>query len=336
VTLEELWGTLERRLPGDRNGMLVQRIRPDSRVDLFVTAQRREPHRSLELRVDPSAAPHELPTGTRGIAVSSEILPGSPTRTALVLELREPAAAQLFATLCEDIAERAGKAESDEHAVTVLINRFTRWKRMLERAPDGLSPSRQRGLYGELWTLRELLAPTLKVERAVAAWIGPEGAPRDFEAEGHGVESKTSAANEPQVVAINGERQLDDAGLASLHLVHLSLESVQGSGETLPDIVSSSRAHVAGTSAEGAFDDLLLESGYLDAHTPRYERDGYLLRRLTVLRVAGPDFPRLTEDVLPDGVGSVRYRLAIDACRDHEVEPRTLTTILEETHHRAE
>jgi hypothetical protein len=326
--LEELWATLERRLPGDRDGTLVQRVRPESRVDLFVTARRREPNRSLELHVDASASPDELPTGTRGIAVASERLPGSPARTALILELRDPAAAQLFATLCDDITERAAKAESDEHAATVLINRFTRWKRMLERAPDGLSPSRQRGLYGELWTLRELLAPALGVERAVAAWIGPEGAPRDFETEGHGVESKTSAANEPQVVAINGERQLDDAGLASLHLVHLSLESVQGSGETLPDLVNAVRTLVAGTSAEGGLDDLILESGYLDAHASRYGREGYLLRRLTVLRVAGPDFPRLTEDALPDGVGSVRYRLAIDACRDHEVEARELTTTL--------
>ena len=329
MSLEAQWETLERRLPDDRSGQMMQRIHPHASVDLFIAAQRRDPHRTMELRVGAAASPTDLPDGTRGIALAAHPVPTEPGRTALTLELREAAGTALFATVCTDIADVLRRCEDEEHAVAGLLNRFLRWTRLLQRAPEGLSPQRQRGLYGELWSLRDVLAPAIGLPAAIAAWTGPDDAPRDFEHHGAGVETKVSAANEPQVVVINGERQLDDAGLRSLHLVHLSLEMLHGSGETLPDIVHAVRGLAAGGPVEDLLEDLLLASGYSDAHASRYQHDGYTLRRLSIMRVAG-DFPRLTEDRLPDGVGSVRYRLAIDACRDHEVQPSMLTAALKE------
>ena len=328
MNLEALWSSLELRAPDDRDGRMEQRIHPDAAIDLFVSAQRREPRRALELRVSDAAAPDELPSGTRGIGVAAHPIPGAAGRTAITLELHDAAGRQLFAALCADVAAATAVCEDERRAVATLVNRFLRWRRLLERAPEGLSSAARKGLYAELWVIRELLEPAVSIDSAVMAWIGPEGAPRDFEHLGHGIEAKASAANEPQVVAVNGERQLDDAGLRSLHLVHLSLEVVQGGGETLPAMVRSLRERTADRAVEAQFEDLLLEAGYADIHAVHYDREGYGLRRLTVMRVRD-GFPRLTEDTLPDGVGSVRYRLAIDACRDHEVDRTQLTTSLE-------
>jgi len=327
MNLDELWAALEHSAPEDRDGRMMRRIHPESPIDLWVSAQRRDPRRTLELRVSHATAAVDLPAGTRGIGLAPHTVAGQAGRTAITLELQDTAAAQLFASLCADIAAVTARCEDERRAVATLVNRFLRWRRLMERAPEGLSPARQRGLYAELWALRELLAPALGIDAAVGAWIGPEGAPRDFEHRGVGIETKSSAANEPQIVAINGERQLDEAGLASLHLVHLSLEIIQGGGETLPEMVRSLRTATAGQAAEATFEDLLLGSGYADDHAARYTRDGYTVRRLSVMRVAD-DFPRLTEDALPDGIGSVHYRLAIDACRDHEIDPSTLTSTL--------
>ena len=69
---------------------------------------------------------------------------------------------------------------------------------------------------------------------------------------------KSCAANEPQVVTINGERQLDESGTDSLYLVHVSLDIRSEGRETLPEMVASARELAAGSSVEGLLEDRLL------------------------------------------------------------------------------
>src|SRR5262249_3803663 len=104
----------------------------------------------------------------------------------------------------------------------------------------------------------------------------------------------------------------------ALLLVHRSLEVLRDAGETLPMIVADLRSSGSGLPEAGTFEDRLLQSGYLDMHEPRYRRTGDAIRRTSIFEVQ-PGFPRSTEDDLGDGIGAVRYSLAIDACRDFEV-----------------
>ena len=85
-----------------------------------------------------------------------------------------------------------------------------------------------------------------------------------------------------------------------------------------PHIVADLRNVGAGHSEAGRFEDRLLQSGYLDIHEPLYRRTGYAVRRTSFFHVEH-GFPRITEKDLVDGIGAVRYSLAIDACRDYEV-----------------
>jgi hypothetical protein len=327
VTLADLWLDLERRLPSDRSGRMLQRIHPESPVDLHVSVSATGARRSLELEVAAGAADGiELPSPTRGIGMASDPQIGD-GHAVLALELIDASAADLFTSVCADVAAVTAGADDDEAAVTLWMGRFARWRRFLERGTGGLSARRQRGLYAELWTIRELLAPVLGYPEAVDSWKGPDGAPRDFETSGVAVEVKSSAANEPQVVPIHGERQLDDTGLDGLYIVHLSLEPLRDAGETLPRIVDSLRTLTAVGATSGTLEDRLLASGYADMHEANYRHTGYALRRTSLLRVV-EGFPRITERDLPDGVGSVRYALAIDACRDFEVPLGTLATAL--------
>jgi hypothetical protein len=169
--------------------------------------------------------------------------------------------------------------------------------------------------------------PHVGFDEAIGAWKGPDGAPRDFELRGCGLEVKSSAANEPQVVPVHGERQLDGSGLVSLLLVHKSLEVLRDAGETLPMIVADLRESGSGLPEAGTLEDRLLQSGYLDMHEQRYRRTGYTIRRTSIFDVR-EGFPRITENDLVDGVGAVRYSLAIDACRDFEVEESHLSSQL--------
>jgi hypothetical protein len=326
MNLSEEWAELEGRLPAGRDGRMSRRIDAEASVDLRIVAAR-EGRRGLELEVAAGALSQiHRPDPTKAVALNLE--ERGTGRAALTLTLTDPSAADIFATFCDDVAEATLTATTDAEAVATWLGRFARWKWLLQRAADGLSPERQRGLFAELWTIREILDETVGLAEAVAAWKGPEGGPRDFETSGIGIETKSSAANEPQVVPINGERQLDDSGLDGLFLVHLSLEVLRDAGETLPSIVAAVRGLADGGPAAGSLEDRLVESGYSDSHAHLYARNGYELRRISIFRVV-EGFPRITETGLPDGIGRVHYRLAIDTCRDHEVDAIALERSLQ-------
>lgn len=321
MTLAEMWSELEARMPEERVGRMVRRIQPESAVDLYVSVDARggggRSRRALELQVPDAALEGlEIRGGTRD--VSQVVEDRGAGRSALLLGLEQSDARDLFAALCTDVAGATAPKTSADEAVTAWTGRFEKWRRMLQGSAQGLPPRRQRGLYAELLSIREHLAPEVGIDEAIRAWKGPDGAPRDFELGGMGVEVKSSAANEPQVVLIHGERQLDDSGLDTLVLVHQSLEVLRDAGESLPRMVSAVRHAAEGHAEAGTLEDRLLQSGYVDVHEPLYRRTGYEIRRTSLFHVHG-DFPRITEDDLRDGVGAVRYSLAIDACRDFEV-----------------
>ena len=330
MTLAETFEELERGLPADKNGSIEQRIHFESKINVFAKASTSDPSRSIEIRVRPGVLDaYNLPDGTKGIDV--EFLPKGHQPTVLAIRLMDATAADLFTPVAADVAKVAAAADEDVLAVEVVINRFARWHKLLQRGARGLSSTSQRGLFAELAVLQDILAPAVGGPSAVAAWQGPEGAPRDFDVDGIGVEVKSSIANEPQVATINGERQLDDSGLVGLFLVHVSLEPVLGGGVTLPAAVSATRELVAQGPGAIRLDDMLIEAGYLDEHAPMYKTPGYVVRDKTIMRVV-PGFPRLIEDDLPPGVGGVRYSLAVDACTDHRVSQDQLTAHLGGAH----
>jgi hypothetical protein len=310
---------------------VVRRVHPESAVDIYAALElhplERRTRRTLELNVASAAVKDiEPPASTRQVEASIEGRGSG--RSALVLGLEDPGVRDLFGSMCADVANTTAACSTDADAVSAWTGRFAKWRRMLQGGSRGLSPRRQRGLFGELLAIREMLIPSVGFDEAIRAWTGPDGAPRDFELRALGVEVKSSAANEPQVVPVHGERQLDDSGLDALLLVHFSFEILRDAGETLPGMVSSLRDLGEGRAEAGVLDDRLLQSGYLDDHARMYRRTGYSVRRISHFRVRD-GFPRIVEGGLVDGIGSVSYRLAIDACRGFEVGAGELTQLLE-------
>lgn len=325
MSLAQIWQQLEHDAPADQTGRIQRLLSPDAAVELLATVQLRSrgagSRRALELLVATSALDEAaIPAPTELVDVLAE--PRPPDQTAIVLALDDAGASELFAALCTDVARITSEAADDHAAVIAFCGRFERWRRMLKGGGRGLSPHRQRGLYAELLTLEELLAPLVGLDEAILAWMGPDGAPRDFEIDNFGVEAKSSAANEPQIVTINGERQLDDSGLRGLVLVHVSLEVLRDGLQTLPRLVARLRGAVSNRPAAGVLEERLTLSGYHDLHAPQYRRTGYAVRRTSLFSVDGA-FPRIVEVDLPDAIGNVRYSLAIDACRQSEIDATT-------------
>ena len=83
-------------------------------------------------------------------------------------------------------------------------------------------------------------------------------------------------------------------------------------GWSLPDLVDDVRTGFGTQPIREAFEGLLLEGGYVDAHADRYKEPHYKMRVAQMFHVRD-GFPRLIEGDIPAGVGDLRYTVVLAA-----------------------
>jgi hypothetical protein len=219
---------------------------------------------------------------------------------------------EVFETLCLDLIEDLGSINNESHQVRELFNRLEKWKSLFEMADEeGLNAEAQRGLFGELYFLRNWLNNSTNHSRCIKSWLGPDKAIRDFQLMDWAIEVKTTFGNNHQKLAIANERQLDSTALHTLILFHLSLERQQENGETLNQLISSVKSLLFNDYLTLIqFKAKLLLAGYFDNHVSLYENSGYLIRQASYYHVRD-NFPRIEEMDIRPGVGEVKYTIII-------------------------
>lgn len=102
-----------------------------------------------------------------------------------------------------------------------------------------LSDEEQKGLIGEIQVLKLLIAE-MGAKSALSCWMGPSGAPKDFELPSDCIEVKARRAAAQPFVKISNEFQLADVPGRRLWLVVIAVDKVPDPlGETLMDVVSA-------------------------------------------------------------------------------------------------
>lgn len=226
-----------------------------------------------------------------------------------------------FSYLCESVIQTILAEKTIMDAVRTFGNTLLRWKNLFECTSGiGLSKEEQQGLYGELRFLKKYLTSTTQLYYdIVQSYVGTNRAMRDFQGKNWAVEVKTTSTNNPQVLIINGERQLDDTLVDNLYLYHCSVEVSKQAGESLPEMVHNIREILKDDIAAcSLFNAKLFEAGYLDIHEPFYLKRHYKLRKDSFFCVKDK-FPRIRENELRDGVGNVNYSISISSFYSYEV-----------------
>ena len=225
-----------------------------------------------------------------------------------------------FSYMCENIIQTVLKESNIKSAVATFANTLIKWKNLFDKVrTGGLSREEQQGLYGELCMLQKFIENTDDLYSSVNYYIGTDKALRDFQGRNWAVEVKTTATNNPQLLKINGERQLDDTIIEQLFLFHCSVETSKMSGETLPDKVRSIRSLLSSDlAALSLFNSKMFEAGYLDAQEIKYLEQHYKIRKECFYSVKG-NFPRIRENELRPGVGNVQYGITISDCEPYIV-----------------
>ena len=301
-------------------GRVQRRILPAGRRDFLLGLEIPSRHRLLILRVGATSAEGQpgVPD-SRGVMVRTRALADGGGRVEVELILRDPQHRDIFDLLVTDLVEAAEGPEDEREGLSRFLARLTDWQQLLRRlAPGGLTREAQQGLWGELWALREIVAPIIGMPNAAGAWQGPLGADQDFQMGGTCVEVKTSTVNRMDVLSIASERQLEGPDGVSILLLGLSLDARVGFGETLPDMVMVSRELASGAGCLHLLDDRLESAGYSEGDENLYSELGYSIRAVRAFRV-GDGFPRIVSSDLPRGVASVSYSVSLAECSHFEL-----------------
>jgi hypothetical protein len=221
-----------------------------------------------------------------------------------------------FSYVCEDIIESLRQFTSPKGEALFLLNRLEKWRRLLETTKKGLSQPQLLGLIGELLFLEKLI-PAQGATAAVESWLGPTGAPQDFQSGGRIFEIKTCAIG-AHVVIISSLEQLH-TGSTPTNLIVFSIGSCakdQPGSSTTNSLVVRIREALSETSASSGFELKLAELGY-DEHQPECD-SSYLVEKIRAFEVRD-SFPRLTPASVSAAISSAIYCLDLDQCAEFEI-----------------
>lgn len=243
--------------------------------------------------------------------------------TILYVVFSQTSAPELFDTfneLCNNIVNLVYEQSSEEKAVRAFVNQIIRWGKLLQKGNElRLSDSQQQGLFGELLFLQEFInSKALPKGDIVSSWYGPDGSIQDFQGNNWAVEVKTTSTSNPEILKINGERQLDQSLMPNLYLCHVSLQKNPSIGNTLSGIVDSVASLLSDDlSSLYLYRSKLNQVGYFEKDASKYPVK-YKLRSLQIYEIKS-DFPRIEEHELREGVGNVTYGISISNCERYKV-----------------
>jgi hypothetical protein len=323
--IENIWVGLESET-SNHSGLLYKRYSAEVVPDVFVALKAPEKLRCIAFRIS-AAFLFDETQWNKLKDIKIETLPDERDKSKkfLLILLLNKQHKDIFSTLCEDLIFGVSEVSTEQTLVEKLLERLAKWQSLFEKVgKQGLSDESQRGLYGEIYFLRFFLSNTLDKNYCLKSWLGPEKSIQDFQYSNWAVEVKTSHGNNHQKIHITSERQLDDSIIEKIFLFHLSLDVRVGNGESLNTLI----AEVAeilneNTMASNLFKLKLLESGYYDIHKALYDERGYTIRQENLYRVSG-NFPRITENQIPIGVGDVRYSIVLSESEEWRINHETL------------
>ena len=324
LDLDILWHDLETEAKNiTENGLLKRQILPASSCSMFLGVNAPELQRLFLLRSRQSLFPSKdkIPQ-SYGFSVTVLKLDEDPDDSAcFVLSVNSAIFNDIFSAMTKSLCQKLTTITNEKEAVHTFLDQLIKWQHFFER-PDaiGLSPEAQRGLYGELYLLKNhLLSSSKGMLHILSSWVGSQNRQHDFQFSTASIEVKTCSSKQSQKLIISSEQQLDETLVPALYLYHLSLSIIENNNNTLPVIIEDIRGSIISDhAASRIFEDILISRGYLDTHTNKYTHIGYSVREENLFHVT-KGFPKLTERDIPTGVGDLKYSVEVSACKNFTV-----------------
>ncbi|GIE82800.1 hypothetical protein Aph02nite_87500 [Actinoplanes philippinensis] len=256
--LERLWSEVLTRVPSTDSGSLASaELALTTKVGpvLLAVDHLGCRHLLVPMTPDDGGAGDWLSAGVR-MTTRVKVAEDRPVRF-LDLECRRDDLNGVFTGLVADVC--AVVAHRHEISARDLSAMLESWRKLLAGGPQVWTVPRLAGLYGELVVLERLLDrdPT-----AIGSWVGPTGAPQDFQSHPHAIEVKSTTAATGRLAHVHGVDQLEPPAAGSLALVWTRFAPVAGSGtaDGIATIVERCLAKGASSSLLSRLDQIGLPS----------------------------------------------------------------------------
>lgn len=318
----EIWSEIEQ---SNATGLLKRLYTDEPGLRIFAIFQNPERHCGIALSYRQDIRVNLSPfSNLRDLQVTMQTDSSFQGNNLLIIKLLDSLSRDVFAIICENMVQSIVSLHSEKEAIRTMLNQLDKWQTLFEKLKgEGLTPSEQLGLYGELHFLQKYLA-IQDAHSALNSWVGTDREIRDFQYNNWALEIKTTAGNNHQKVSVSSERQLDETLLENLFLFHLSVETARKNGNSLNEKVNAIRKTLQeNVSALNNFNNKLIDAGYFERHSHLYEERCYRTRDENYYKIDG-DFPRIKENEIRDGVGDVKYSIILSQCNEYLVSENTV------------
>ncbi|TNC45245.1 PD-(D/E)XK motif protein [Rubellimicrobium rubrum] len=314
-----MWNALGAVAPGERL-YRTRRLGPRSRLDLRVGYRETDGAPCLVVVADGVDTSSITAFETGGLRLGRA---RDETGTLLVLSLEEPGRRDLFAQVCADLIRSVpgdGLASADE-IVRALAERLGAWRAFLRDRTGAMQRHEIVGIAGELVVLARLCEAG---PETLGCWRSPDDGLHDFERNGWALEVKTSLGPGGRLHVYSLD-QLDDDGLAELHVAHVRLaEDPAGAGVVA--LAAGAERLLPTERSRRELRNALLRRGLSPEADDTF---GPAMRVLGIdyYRVRGT-FPRLRRRDVPAGVVEASYQLETRSLVPHaETEAEALVGV---------
>lgn len=239
----------------------------------------------------------------------------SDNRWTLSFELLRDEQESVFAILCSDIVVHSQSASNKNEALTLVINRYKQWSRLLESRKSGLMDEHSRkGLIGELLFLSNRLNVSDSALTTLQGWIGADGADQDFAYADGWFEVKSVGASATSVT-ISSLEQLDCNDYGELVIMRIDKTAPEKNGAiSLNDVVRQICDQLSGESdALDIFRSKLAVYGYIDLQA--YSEQKYFYSGTQCYSV-NETFPRMSKKTVPSQIVSLHYDLSLPSLQE--------------------
>ncbi len=231
----------------------------------------------------------------------------------------------VFSMFIDDLVEALEELKEEIEVPNCVNRKISNWARLFAKLSGQLlSREAQRGLFGELTILYDVLKFSPDHVKCITSWTGPEGTNQDFSNDSTALEVKTTKATAPSV-NISNELQLDWTVLSNLYMAVIHLDEINNGSDTLAKLILQIKERINNQpNLLIIFDDKLNRAGIPLGEEVNYNKIGYVIRSKKFFRVQD-GFPVLINSTIDEpAIHNVKYQIDVSSFEDFETDFETV------------
>lgn len=245
----------------------------------------------------------------------------------IVLELTENSFTDLFNDLIVSLYQRIYKLSDVNEYSKIFIQMFYKWSEFFDdKKSEKLSQDIIKGLFGELFTLKELIkdSDSLHLNDLLNSWKGPYDKGHDFELDQKNIEVKTKEISKSSV-KISSEHQLEVDMDKPLELLVISVETNHIKGQSISDLLADTKDIIINKLGDYSIVLTALSQKNITSQNI-FQYDNYKFEAIeeVVYDCMQSNFPKLTKTNTPKAIGSIQYTLHLHYLSEFILSERKL------------